>query len=104
MHFCFQKMVQFRNNSKYFSDNGDLFTFRSYSGCTAPGFYVHSLLPVPYILRFGNEEAKQKYLPDMVAGTTVGCLAMTEPAAGRYVLCRNETPILTIYSQEMITI
>ena len=60
-------------------------TFRSFSGCSAPSFGTHSGLPVPYILRFGSEEMKQRYLPGMVTGKIVGSLAMTEPAAGRLI-------------------
>jgi acyl-CoA dehydrogenase len=37
---------------------------------------------MPYILHFGTEEAKQKFIPKMVSGDYIGAIAMTEPGAG----------------------
>jgi len=31
---------------------------------------------------FGNKEQKQRYLPDIASGQTIGCYALTEPGAG----------------------
>jgi alkylation response protein AidB-like acyl-CoA dehydrogenase len=36
----------------------------------------------PYILAWGNEETKQKWLPKMVSGEAIGALGITEPGAG----------------------
>ena len=49
---------------------------------TGPGFMVHSEMVAPYILAWGTEELKQKWLPKMVSGEAIGALAMTEPGAG----------------------
>lgn len=35
-----------------------------------------------YILHFGNEEQKKKWLPAMAQGELIGAIAMTEPSAG----------------------
>jgi acyl-CoA dehydrogenase len=35
-----------------------------------------------YILAYGTEEQKQRWLPKMVSGELVGALAMTEPSTG----------------------
>ena len=43
---------------------------------------MHSEIVTNYILHFGSELLKQRYLPRMVSGDWVGALAMTEPAAG----------------------
>ncbi len=43
---------------------------------------AHSNLCVNQINRWGTPEQKQKYLPALCAGTTVGALAMSEPGAG----------------------
>ena len=51
-------------------------------GMSGPGFMVHSEMVAPYILSWGSEELKQKWLPEMVAGTCIGAVAMTEPGAG----------------------
>jgi glutaryl-CoA dehydrogenase len=40
-----------------------------------------SLVMVP-IYQFGNEETKQKYLPQLATGATIGCFGLTEPNHG----------------------
>ena len=55
---------------------------QSYSGCTGPGFAMHSDIVAPYITNYGTEEQKQAILPKMVSGEWIGALGMTEPHAG----------------------
>ena len=52
------------------------------AGITGPGFMVHSEMVVPYILAWGSESLKKKWLPKMVRGEAIGSLAITEPGAG----------------------
>jgi acyl-CoA dehydrogenase len=52
-----------------------------YSGIIA-GFSLQSDIVADYLLSYGSEEQKQKWLPRMVAGTTISAIAMTEPGAG----------------------
>jgi alkylation response protein AidB-like acyl-CoA dehydrogenase len=49
---------------------------------SGPGFGVHSDIVVPYLIEIGTEEQKHRWLPGMVAGTTIGAIAMTEPGTG----------------------
>ena len=51
-------------------------------GLTGIGFSLHSDIVAPYILHYGSEALKQKYLPKMVSGELVTAIAMTEPGAG----------------------
>jgi acyl-CoA dehydrogenase len=51
-------------------------------GATGPGFSVHSDMVATYINTFGSDEQKRKWLPQMAAGTVIGALGLTEPAAG----------------------
>lgn len=43
---------------------------------------AHTGIGTVGIVEMGNEEQKQKYLPDMAAGEKIGAFALTEPAAG----------------------
>ncbi|MDH4427543.1 MAG: acyl-CoA dehydrogenase family protein [Acidovorax sp.] len=52
------------------------------AGTTGIGFGLHSEIVAPYILHYGTEAQKQKYLPQMATGAMVGAIAMSEPAAG----------------------
>ncbi|TWO66004.1 acyl-CoA dehydrogenase [Caenimonas sedimenti] len=51
-------------------------------GWSGIGFGLHSEIVAPYILHYGTEEQKQKYLPQLASGEMVGAIAMSEPAAG----------------------
>lgn len=51
-------------------------------GATGPGWYLHSDIVAPYILRYGTEEMKRAWLPRMARGEAIGAIAMTEPVAG----------------------
>ena len=52
------------------------------SGLTGIGWGLHSDIAVPYIVRYGNEAQKEKYLPKCVTGEINTAIAMTEPGAG----------------------
>jgi len=46
------------------------------------GLSLHNAIVAPYILHFGTEEQKQKWLPKMATGELVGAIAMSEPGTG----------------------
>jgi len=43
---------------------------------------LHNTIILPYLVRHGTEEQKQKYLPKLVTGELVSAIAMTEPGVG----------------------
>src|SRR6201987_2920565 len=43
---------------------------------------AHTSLGTQPIYRFGSEEQKQRYLPDLCAGRKLGAFGLTEPEAG----------------------
>ena len=57
----------------------ELLSAGCYSGI---GFGLHNEIVAPYILHYGTEAQKQKYLPKLASGEMVGAIAMSEPAAG----------------------
>ncbi|MGX5806122.1 acyl-CoA dehydrogenase family protein [Bradyrhizobium sp. Arg314] len=54
----------------------------SHVGVDGFGIVLHNTIVVPYILHYGSEEQKQKWLPKLATGELIGAIAMTEPAGG----------------------
>ena len=53
-----------------------------HAGADGFGAALHSAIVAPYILHYGSEEQKKKWLPKLASGELIGAIAMTEPAAG----------------------
>ena len=64
------------------------------SGCTGLGWTLHNDITVPYIVRYGSEEQKQKYLPRCITGELITAIAMTEPGAGSDLQGTKTTAVL----------
>jgi acyl-CoA dehydrogenase len=54
----------------------------SHVGVDGFGIALHNSIVAPYILHYGSQEQKRKWLPRMATGELIGAIAMTEPGAG----------------------
>jgi acyl-CoA dehydrogenase len=54
----------------------------SHVGVDGFGIALHNAIVAPYILHYGSEEQKRKWLPKLASGELIGAIAMTEPGAG----------------------
>ena len=52
------------------------------AGAMAPTFYLQSDIVAPYILHFGTEEQKRRWLPEMCSGAVLAAVGMSEPSGG----------------------
>jgi acyl-CoA dehydrogenase len=64
------------------------------AGATGPTFYLHSDIVAPYLVDFGTEAQKQKWLPKMATGEVVAALGMSEPGGGSDVQAMRTQAIL----------
>lgn len=52
------------------------------AGASGVGFGLHNDIVLPYILTYGTDEQKQRWLPQMISGEMITAIAMSEPNAG----------------------
>ncbi len=51
-------------------------------GLDAWGLVLHNAIVAPYVLHYGTEEQKKRWLPKLASGELMGAIAMTEPGTG----------------------
>lgn len=52
------------------------------AGVSGPSFDLHSYIVAPFLIKFGSEAQKRRWLPGMAEGTVIASIAMTEPDSG----------------------
>lgn len=56
------------------------------SKCFSGGFTITQLvvqyMSAPYLLKYGSDYLKDKYLPGIISGDLISCIGITEPSAG----------------------
>jgi acyl-CoA dehydrogenase len=63
------------------------------AGATGPTFYLHSEIISPYLLHYGTEAQKRRWLPPMARGEVITCLGMSEPSGGSDLAAMRTTAI-----------
>ncbi len=63
------------------------------SGSLGLSYGAHSNLCVNQLRRWGNDAQKEKFLPKLVSGESLGALAMSEPTAGSDVMAMRTTAV-----------
>ncbi|MEX0407299.1 acyl-CoA dehydrogenase family protein [Aquibium sp. LZ166] len=51
-------------------------------GASAPSWSLHSDIVAPYLVDFGSDELRRRWLPAMTRGEAIAAVAMTEPSGG----------------------
>ncbi|WP_366888106.1 acyl-CoA dehydrogenase family protein [uncultured Aquimarina sp.] len=69
-------------------------TAKVFSGGFAITQAVVQYMSGPYILKYGSQQLKQKYLPGIISGEKISCIGISEPSAGSDVANIKTTAIL----------
>ncbi|MET7749152.1 acyl-CoA dehydrogenase family protein [Micromonospora sp. NPDC005367] len=65
-----------------FTHEAVLLQEQTYAGEASLGLAVHSGIVTGYVVAYGSEEQKRRWLPGLCSGELVGAIAMTEPDGG----------------------
>ncbi|HVE27812.1 MAG TPA: acyl-CoA dehydrogenase family protein [Sporichthya sp.] len=65
-----------------FRDNVVVTEEMARAGHMAPAFYLQSDVVAPYLVDFGTDEQRERWLPPMVAGEAISAVGMSEPSGG----------------------
>ncbi len=79
---CLDMPEQYGGGGLDFTFNSLLIEEFAKKGITGPGFSLHSDIVAPYLLNYGTEAQKSKYLPLMAKGELITAIGMTEPNCG----------------------
>jgi len=52
------------------------------NGIDGWGGGLHNTIAIPYVIHYGSDDQKQRLLPALVSGQSIGAIAMTEPSGG----------------------
>lgn len=79
---CMSVPEQYGGGGGTFAHDAVLFREQALAGESSMHLGVHSAIVPHYILAYGSEQQKKRYLPRLASGEWVAAIAMTEPGTG----------------------
>lgn len=79
---CASMPEQYGGSGGTFAHESAIIEAIGHVGVDGFGIGLHNAIVTPYILHYGSEEQKKKWLPRLASGELIGAIAMTEPGAG----------------------
>jgi acyl-CoA dehydrogenase len=79
---CASMPEEYGGSGGSFAHESAIIEAMAHVGVDGFGIGLHNAIVAPYILHYGSEEQKKKWLPRMASGELIGAIAMTEPGAG----------------------
>ncbi|PTE07188.1 acyl-CoA dehydrogenase family protein [Mesorhizobium helmanticense] len=79
---CASMPEQYGGSGGTFAHESAIIEAIGHVGVDGFGISLHNSIVAPYILHYGSEEQKKKWLPKLATGELIGAIAMTEPGAG----------------------
>ncbi|MFI6603657.1 acyl-CoA dehydrogenase family protein [Nonomuraea sp. NPDC050536] len=79
---CCEVPEEYGGGGGTFAHDAVVFSEQARSGDTGLGNPVHSGVVAPYLVAYGSEKQKARWLPGMATGDIIGAVGMSEPGAG----------------------